>query len=96
MDAVLFPYSLSMMPDPQLALANAGGYLSRDGAIHLVDFGDLEDWPPLPRVMVQRFLNHFSVYPRPAVIEEATDGMKLETHWRYRRYCFVGVLRGAA
>lgn len=96
MDAVLFPYSLSMMPDPQLALANAGGCLSRDGAIHLVDFGDLEDWPPLPRVMVQRFLNHFSVYPRPAVIEEATDGMKLEIHWRYGRYCFVGVLRRAA
>lgn len=96
MDAVLFPYSLSMMPAPQLALANAGDCISRDGAIHLVDFGDLEDWPPLPRVMVQRFLNHFSVYPRPAVIEAAAEGMKVETRWRYGRYCFVGVLRRAA
>nr|UOZ97296.1 Phenylpyruvate C(3)-methyltransferase [Cupriavidus sp.] len=95
MDVVLFPYSLSMMPAPNLALANAGGWLSRGGAIHMVDFGDLQGWPRLPRTLVQLFLNYFSVYPRPAAIEQATEGMKVHLDWRYGRYCFVGVLQSA-
>lgn len=93
MDAVLFPYSLSMMPAPHSALLNAGSWLSEAGAIHFVDFGDLAGWPSIPRRMVQRFLNHFAVHPRPAAITEAAEGLKVELEWRYGRYCFAGVIR---
>lgn len=93
MDAVFFSYSLSMMPAPELALVNARGWLSKGGAIHFVDFGDLEGWPTLPRAMVQRFLKHFEVHPRPGAIDEASEGFEATIDRRYGHYCFNGVLR---
>ncbi|HEY3637935.1 MAG TPA: class I SAM-dependent methyltransferase, partial [Rhizomicrobium sp.] len=39
-DAVIFPYSLSMIPDWRCALASGNAALSAKGMVHIVDFGD--------------------------------------------------------
>jgi S-adenosylmethionine-diacylgycerolhomoserine-N-methlytransferase len=46
-DRVLFPYSLSMIPDWRQALNAAGAALADDGRLHAVDFGDLTGLGPL-------------------------------------------------
>jgi len=90
--AVLFPYSLSMMPYPDRALENAAGWLVPGGCLAVVDFGDLTRWPSAPRALVLRFLNAFEVYPRPELFAQGPPGLRLQTDWRLGRYCVSAVL----
>lgn len=66
-DVVVFPYALSMIPDWQGAIANAGALLARGGRMHAVDFGQMERWPGLLRGPFRGFLDKFHVTPRTGV-----------------------------
>ncbi|MEY3047618.1 MAG: hypothetical protein RL424_940 [Pseudomonadota bacterium] len=86
--AILFPYSLSMMPSPLDALQNATAMLEPDGAIHVVDFGDLQSWFRPLRHQILRFLNRFEVYPQPEVIDDLKHTGYLLRRWHWGRYCY--------
>jgi S-adenosylmethionine-diacylgycerolhomoserine-N-methlytransferase len=94
-DAVLFPYSLSMMPEPALAIQNASAWLREGGAIHVVDFGDLQGWPGVAREALLWFLNRFEVYPRPELFESMPGSMRVTASWRLGRYCVSAMLQQA-
>ena len=63
-DHVLFPYSLSMIPDWQGALAAGVRALSEDGSWHVVDFADLRELGFLVRWALMAWLKTFHVSPR--------------------------------
>lgn len=90
--AVLFPYSLSMMPSPVDALRNAVAMLEPDGAIHVVDFGDLQSWFKPLQSRVLKFLNRFEVYPQPEVIDTLKHTGYLLRKWHWGRYCYSAQL----
>jgi S-adenosylmethionine-diacylgycerolhomoserine-N-methlytransferase len=94
-DAVLFPYSLSMMPEPALAIQNASAWLRDDGVIHVVDFGDLKGWPGVARKTLLAFLNRFEVYPKPELLESMPGSMRVTASWRLGRYCVSAMLQQA-
>ena len=95
-DAVLFPYSLSMMPEPALAIQNASAWLRDDGVIHVVDFGDLKGWPGVARKTLLAFLNRFEVYPKPELLESMPGSMRVTASWRLGRYCMSAMLQQAS
>lgn len=90
--AILFPYSLSMMPSPLDALQNATAMLEPAGAIHVVDFGDLQSWFRPLRRQILRFLNRFEVYPQPEVIDDLKHTGYLLRRWHWGRYCYSAQL----
>ncbi|MGB8366545.1 MAG: class I SAM-dependent methyltransferase [Rhizomicrobium sp.] len=69
-DHVLFPYSLSMIPDWRQALTAASAALRDDGRIHVVDFGDLTGLGPLAAAMLRGWLRLFHVEPRVEILHE--------------------------
>ena len=54
-----------------LALSNAAGQLASGGEIHIVDFGQLDRWPPVVRKLFWAWLAQFHVSPRPELIMQA-------------------------
>jgi S-adenosylmethionine-diacylgycerolhomoserine-N-methlytransferase len=92
-DAVLFPYSLSMMPEPELAIQNASGWLRDGGAIHVVDFGDLQGWPGVARKRLLGFLNRFEVYPRPELFESVPVSMQMDSRRKFGGYSVSAIIR---
>lgn len=62
---ILFAYSLSMMPQPAAALANAVKSLAPGGEVWIVDFADAAHWWAPARRAMQRFLMPFRVCPPP-------------------------------
>jgi S-adenosylmethionine-diacylgycerolhomoserine-N-methlytransferase len=62
-DRILFSYALSMMTQPERALANAERALAPGGQIVVVDFGSLRGLPPPLREAFRRFLASFHVRP---------------------------------
>ena len=76
-DRVLFPYSLSMIPDWRQALSAAGAALDESGRLHVVDFGDLTGLGPLARGVLRAWLRLFHVEPRVeilAALERQSNG----------------------
>jgi S-adenosylmethionine-diacylgycerolhomoserine-N-methlytransferase len=67
-DRVLFPYSLSMIPDWPQALKAASGALAETGQLHVVDFGDLAGLGPLGAGLLRRWLSLFHVEPRVEIL----------------------------
>ena len=67
-DRVIFPYSLSMIPDWKQALTAAAGALSEGGQLEVVDFGDLSGLGPLAAGLMQRWLRLFHVTPRIEIL----------------------------
>jgi S-adenosylmethionine-diacylgycerolhomoserine-N-methlytransferase len=68
-DRVLFPYSLSMIPDWRQALMAAGEALAEDGRLHAVDFGDLTGMGPVAGGLLRRWLRLFHVEPRVEILQ---------------------------
>ena len=64
-DAIVFSYSLSMMPDREAALVGALAALAPEGSIHLVDFGGFEAWPGPARAAAFAWLAAWHVRPQP-------------------------------
>jgi len=67
-DRVLFPYSLSMIPDWRQALSAAGEALAEDGQLHAVDFGDLTGLGPVAGGLLRAWLRLFHVEPRVEIL----------------------------
>jgi S-adenosylmethionine-diacylgycerolhomoserine-N-methlytransferase len=68
-DRILFPYSLSMIPDWRQALTAAGAALAEDGTLHAVDFGDLTGMGPIAGGLLRRWLHLFHVEPRVEILQ---------------------------
>lgn len=69
-DVVLFSYCLSMVQDPRRALENARRSVAPGGRVVVVDFGDLDGLPRIPRAILRRWLALFHVTPLdPAVLD---------------------------
>lgn len=68
-DAIVFSYSLSMIPDWKLALRAASAALAPDGMLHIVDFGDLKGLGRVVEAMLRSWLGLFHVAPRVELLE---------------------------
>jgi S-adenosylmethionine-diacylgycerolhomoserine-N-methlytransferase len=67
-DRVLFPYSLSMIPDWKQALRVGANALADDGEMQAVDFGDLTGLGPVGAALLLRWLRLFHVAPRVEIL----------------------------
>ena len=67
-NAVVFSYSLSMIPDWRCALAAANAGLSAAGRTHIVDFGDLTGLGRIGSAALRLWLRHFHVEPRAEIL----------------------------
>jgi S-adenosylmethionine-diacylgycerolhomoserine-N-methlytransferase len=67
-DAILFSYSLSMIPDWKAALRAALGALASDGSLNIVDFGDLKGLGSLIESLLRAWLGLFHVAPREELL----------------------------
>ena len=70
-ERIVLSYSLSMIPDWQGALDHAAGQLAPGGALHVVDFGDLQGLPGPAQRLLKAWLAKFHVEPRVALPETA-------------------------
>jgi S-adenosylmethionine-diacylgycerolhomoserine-N-methlytransferase len=68
-DAIVFSYSLSMIPDWKQALRAAAAALAADGILHIVDFGDLKGLSRPVEAMLRSWLGLFHVAPRAELLE---------------------------
>jgi len=67
-DAILFSYSLSMIPEWKVALRAALEALAPDGSLNIVDFGDLKGLGPLIELLLRGWLGLFHVAPREELL----------------------------
>lgn len=95
-DDIVFSYSLSMIPDWRGALAAASAVLSRNGRIHVVDFGDFEGMPRPARWALLAWLRHFHVKPRVELMRELEGNAEKVDIFQVLtgRYAFILVSRG--
>jgi S-adenosylmethionine-diacylgycerolhomoserine-N-methlytransferase len=96
-DHVMISYSLSMIPDWRRVLGAAAGNLKRGGRLHVVDFGNQEQLPPIARVLLLQWLAIFGVTPRNELEQELlaiaeARGAGLEFERRFRGYAQYGVV----
>jgi S-adenosylmethionine-diacylgycerolhomoserine-N-methlytransferase len=68
-DAILFSYSLSMIPDWREALHAAVMTLAQDGTLHIVDFGDLKGLGRAVESLLRGWLGLFHVEPREDLLK---------------------------
>lgn len=100
-DAILFSYSLSMIPTWRPAIDRALASLKPGGAIHVVDFWDQAELPGWFRAVLVRWLRLFHVEHRPQVLThfrhlEAQGLGTVELHGIARRYAYRLVMRKGA
>jgi S-adenosylmethionine-diacylgycerolhomoserine-N-methlytransferase len=92
-DAVVFSYSLSMIPDWRLALSAANSALAPQGRTHIVDFGDLTGLGRIGAAALRFWLRHFHVAPRAEILrflEAATPADSDSSLWiSPGRYAFL-------
>ena len=88
-DAVVYSYSLSMIPDWKQALRAALGALAPDGRLHVVDFGDLKGLGRPIELILRSWLSLFHVAPRTELL--TTLEVQIENHLTMLpgRYAFV-------
>jgi S-adenosylmethionine-diacylgycerolhomoserine-N-methlytransferase len=90
-DAIVFSYSLSMIPDWKQALRAANRALKPGGQIHVVDFGDLGGAGPF-RALLRGWLTLFHVEPREALLktlEEKAEAGTAKLRTLPGRYAFL-------
>lgn len=75
--AILFSYSLSMIPDWQGVLRQALERLSPGGVLVIADFGACGAWPALARWRLYKNLSYFHVTPRTDLPAFLRDGLNL-------------------
>src|SRR5258708_19760279 len=73
-DAVLFSYSLSMIPDWRRAVEAADTSLAVGGRIHIVDFGDLTGLGRAGERVLRTWLTLFHVFPRSHLLAQFQSG----------------------
>jgi len=94
-DAIVFSYSLSMIPDWRKALAAAHAALAPGGKVHVVDFGDLKGLGRLGEGLLRFWLKLFHVAPREELLrsieaDTGAGGLRLLAG----RYAFLWTARG--
>lgn len=72
-DRVFTSYTLSMIPDWRRAVEQAAAAVAPGGALHVVDFGMLEKYPPAAKAALDRWLSLFSVVPRRELEQVLAD-----------------------
>ncbi len=97
-DRVLMSYTLSMIPPWRDTLHCSVKQLSAKGALHIVDFGQLEQFPGLAKSALCAWLAKFSVSPRVDLVgelEQLADLHKLDCFIAhpFRGYATYAVLR---
>ena len=91
-DRVVISYVLSMIPDWQAALERAASCVAPGGRLLIVDFGQLDRYPPWFKRALLGWLRVFHVEPirdLPAALADLAWRMDLSLRW-------VSVLRGYA
>jgi S-adenosylmethionine-diacylgycerolhomoserine-N-methlytransferase len=96
-DRVFISYALSMIPDWRKALSCALSSLGPSGRLHVVDFGQQEQWPALFRKGLFAWLRRFDVFPRADLEDELrllsqSRGMALAFHKLYGGYASYATL----
>ena len=97
-DRIYFSYTLSMVPQWQQAVAHAATLLSERGQLHVVDFGQCENWSVFLKGLMFRWLTFFDVAPRPnmkAVLDDCAKKSGLQFHFEQSHggYVYRGILR---
>lgn len=97
-DRIFISYALSMIPDWPAAVDCAARSLTPNGALHVVDFGRLENMPAPAKFAFLKFLNHYNVTPRrdlEAVLRAAAKrhGLSLSFDEMRSGYTAYAVLR---
>jgi S-adenosylmethionine-diacylgycerolhomoserine-N-methlytransferase len=93
-DRVYFSYTLSMVPEWQAALRHAFSLLSKEGELHIVDFGQCEDLPRCFRTLLFHWLGLFHVSPRADLRNELArlakaNGASSHFEAPYRGYAWL-------
>ncbi|WP_319412517.1 class I SAM-dependent methyltransferase [uncultured Cohaesibacter sp.] len=97
-DHIVMSYSLSMIPDWQMALGEALRHLTPGGCLHLVDFGDQARLPKVFDMLLSKWLEKFHVFPRrdlPGALEalQGQYSLQLRHGYLYRHYAQLAVIR---
>ena len=94
-DRIYFSYTLSMVPEWQMALRHAFSLLSVDGELHIVDFGQCEGLPHGFRALLFRWLDVFHVSPRAELKNELAKIPGASVHFDapYRGYAWLVTIR---
>ncbi len=92
-DRILFSYSLSMIGDPDQALAHARMSVGERGQIVVVDFGDLGNIPRAFRRAFVRWLDAFHVCPLPASLFARHDARLTPGPGGYYRVATIPPIR---
>ena len=88
-EAVLFSYSLSMIPDWKAAINAAARNLAPSGRIHIVDFGDLTGLGGLGRAAMLTWLGLFHVSPRVELLQRLEHEPSAALRLLPGRYAFL-------
>lgn len=96
-DVIFFSYVLSMIPPWSEALSAALAHLAPGGRLYIVDFWDQAHLPSWVASLLQRWLAHFDVYPRPALIDavrrlDAVDGLASSVAPVAHRYAYFATI----
>ncbi len=78
---IYFSYTLSMVPQWQMALRHATTLLAENGELHIVDFGQCERWPSPFKKLLFKWLDLFHVFPRselPSILMKLADELNLD------------------
>ena len=100
-DRIYFSYTLSMIPEWQAALRHAFSLLSKNGELHIVDFGQCEALPRSFRNILFRWLDLFHVSPRGDLRNELarlakTDGASIHFEAPYGGYAWLAKIKPQA
>ncbi|HRD74830.1 MAG TPA: class I SAM-dependent methyltransferase [Hyphomicrobiaceae bacterium] len=99
-DRIVFSYTLSMIPDWQLAIKQAAACLAPSGSIQIVDFGSGRRLPATVRRALRAWLRRFHVTPRDDLVPflgRVAEGGQYElfAEETYRTYAVRAVLTSA-
>lgn len=88
---VLFSYSLSMIPDWRSALGAGTKSLSRNGRLHVVDFGDLKGLGKPANAVLNAWLKLFHVTPRTEFLKHLEEVAENRANLTllFGRYAFI-------
>lgn len=92
-DRILFSYSLSMIGDPDEAMAHARMSVSERGRIVVVDFADLSGVPRTLRRAFSRWLDAFHVRPLPSAFFARHGAHVIHGPLGYYRVATIGPIR---
>lgn len=96
-DRIFISYAISMIPGWRKAISGAARHLTKNGSLHIVDFGSMDDLPAFARSALVAWLAHFGVTPRRDLEEEIMAiagalGLRAEFRHSPRGYAAQAVL----